>query len=63
MMKNPFELKHLSRHFCACYASEKDRDHLARSFIREGLQRGEQVLCIVPDPDRMSESQKRRLLL
>ncbi len=55
MMGNPFELKHFLRHFCACYASEEDRDHLAQSFIREGLLRDEQVLWIVPDPDRLGE--------
>ena len=41
-------------HFCGCYSGVKQRDAMVRSFVREGLFRGDRILCLLPDaePDR-----------
>lgn len=54
-MQNFPELQNLPKHMCACYAASRDRSVLVQHFLSQGVLRGEQVLCIVPDPDVASE--------
>jgi hypothetical protein len=51
MTKNPPGPKAHAQHYGACYATRGERDGLAQSFVREGLLRGEQILCLVSDVD------------
>ncbi|SMC23002.1 MEDS: MEthanogen/methylotroph, DcmR Sensory domain [Desulfacinum hydrothermale DSM 13146] len=54
--KDRDEIQLHPQHFCACYSGVKQRDALVRSFVGQGLRKGERILYLVADERDILES-------